>query len=466
MVASVRPRALHAVPAARWDGVAPNLPTLAVMACVFVPIIVISLLGWHYAGLLEGVVPIELTNFDSMRVALHGLLHTSIRPDSWGPMLQALQVLRGPERESLYQALFFDGHVRFQYPPTSLLSVDLLSALGIGTVRALNAINALVYFLNAAVVGTLVWVIYGAPGRTGTRITAPVLPAGWMAGIAVAATFVFYPYLRADVLGQIQLWIDLMFSAAVLAWILDRRLLAGALIGLACTIKPQFALMLLWGLLWREWAFSSGFVITFIPLGLLSVLRYGFHVHVDYLNVLSFLSQHGEGFFANNSVNGILNGYFSTAGSLHWDDQNYTPYNPIVYAGTLAASLASLAVIAILPLLNRHRRPELSDLGVATICTIVGSPVAWEHHYGLLFPLFAIALKYLMDRPADFRRGMKLGYLAVSWVLVADFIPFGNLAAGTAFSIVQSNTFFGALMLAFLLYDASRRGSAPSSFRT
>jgi alpha-1,2-mannosyltransferase len=435
-------------------------PTIVVSLLAFAPMVLISALGWRYAGILRDVVPVELTNLDALKVLLAGMLHSSIRADSWGPMLQALNVLRGPDRDTLYQTLFFAGHVRFQYPPTSLLSIDLLSSLGLGGFRALNAINSVVYILNAGAVGVLVWLLFGNQGR-GFGRSDPVPSRGGMAAIGVGAAFAFYPTIRADVLGQIQLWLDLLFTVAVIAWLLERRLLAGLLIGLACTVKPQFGLLLLWGLLWREWAFSGGMLAALLPVTVVSLFRYGLNAHLGYLDVLAFLSRHGESFFANNSVNGILNGYFSSSNNLYWDSLGFTAYNPLIYAGTTAASILALAVIAALPLLNRRARPSVSDLAVASICTVIGSPVAWEHHYGLLLPIFGVTLKLLLDQPAGPRRATRLACLAVSWVLVADFIPFANLLARTPFSILQAHLFIGAVLLLGLLLSL-RRPNAES----
>ncbi|WP_158927980.1 glycosyltransferase 87 family protein [Acidisphaera sp. S103] len=221
-------------------------PTIVVMLCVFAPMVAISVLGWLYAGTLRGVVPIEFTDFDSLSVLLASMLHSSIRPDSRGPMLQALHVLHGPDRDALYQVLFFTGHVRFQYPPTSLVSLDLLSALGITSFRALNAINLVVYLLNAGAAGFLMWLLFGGRDRIAGR-SGPGLHSGSMVAIGFVTAFTFYPDVRAAVLGQIRVWIDLLFTSAVIAWLLGRRFLAGILIGLVCTIKPQFGLLLLWG---------------------------------------------------------------------------------------------------------------------------------------------------------------------------------------------------------------------------
>ncbi|HET6307568.1 MAG TPA: glycosyltransferase family 87 protein [Rhodopila sp.] len=433
--------------------------TVATALCAFAPMLLISALGWLYADRLRPIVPIELTNLDAVKTLLKGMIHASVRPDSWGPMLRALAVLRGPDHDLLYQTLFFEGHVRFQYPPTSLLSLDLLSALGLASVRVLNAINTVAYLLNAVATGVLLWLLFRGKGRAAER-NGFRLSAGGMAAIGVVAAFTFYPDVRAHILGQIQVWIDLLFTCAVIAWWLDRRLLAGVLIGLACTIKPQFALLLLWALLWREWRFCRGMLAAFVPVALVSLLRYGLPAHLGYLNVLAFLSRHGESFFANNSVNGILNGYFSETSNMIWDPSGFPEYHPLVYAGTAAASILALAVIVFVPLLSRKIRPGAIDFGVAAICTVVGSPVAWEHHYGILLPIFAIALRYGLELPAGFQRGLLLVLLGVSWALVANFIPFADLLAGTNWQLLQAHLFFGALLLLVLLLGRMPAGLA------
>jgi hypothetical protein len=416
--------------------------------CAFLPIVTISLFGWWYRDSLSSIISIDLTNFDAIRKLLHSFIHPSDQGDSWLPMQHALEILNGPDRGRLYETLFLGAHVRFQYPPTSLLPFEVLSTIGMSSIRALNALNSLVYLLNACAVAVLGWLLFRDTSRR-----AGIAPSGRaMAALAFAASFAFYPLLRAQILGQIQLWIDLLFTLALLSWFLQRRLLAGLLIGLACTIKPQMGLLLLWGLLWRDWRFVTGILAAAVPVLLLSLLRYGVHNHIAYLDVLSFLSRHGESFFANNSVNGILNWYLSSNDSLRWYDGALTPFNPGVFAGTMMASVAALALICAMPLLRRRSRPDLSDLGIAAICTVAGSPVAWEHHYGILLPLFLVALRAAFRITEGRRRDLAAIALTVSWVMVADFIPFAGFLAHTAFAVAQAYCFFGALvLLAFLL---------------
>jgi hypothetical protein len=431
---------------------------MVVCLCVFLPIVAISLLGRQYAGFLGTIIPVDLTNFDAIGKMLSSFIHPSDHGDSWLPMRHALEVLNGPDSARLYETLFLGAHVRFQYPPSSLLPLELLSALGLSGPRALNALNALVFVLNACASGALGWLLFRGASREGWTVP----PAGAVAALAFSASFVFYPLVRAQVLGQIQLWIDLLFTLAILSWFLQRRLLAGLLIGLACTIKPQMGLLLLWGLLWRQWRFVGGILATAVPVLLLSILRYGIHNHLAYLDVLSFLSRHGESFFANNSVNGILNWYLSPNDSLRWYDNALTPFNHTVYAGTMAASAVALAVICAMPILRRGREPDLSDLGIAAICAVVGSPVAWEHHYGILLPLYLVALRAVFSIMTGRRRCLVAIMLALSWILVADFIPFAGLLAHTPFRIAQAYCFLGALLLLIFLAGAKASKRAPA----
>ena len=437
MTAQISERAASA-PA--WTSWRPPL-VLTVAAAVLGPIVAMVLAARLGAPLLIGRVPFEPTNLDVARKVLATLLHPGDRGDSWLPMQQALRVLAGPQHDALYESLFFHAHVRFQYPPTSLLWLEGLRSLGVSGTFWLNALNSLIFLANAATMGALAWLLLPRQPRVSRAA---------LALLAAAVCFAFYPLIRAHLLGQIQLWIDLAFTAALVLWRLDRRLVAGVLVGLACSIKPQLALLLVWALLWREWRFSLGIVAALAPVGLVSLARYGLHDHLAYLQVLSALSHHGEAFFSNNSVNGVLNGYFAGRDSLVWNADALPPVRPAVYAGTLAASLVFLALILDPPLRARGRPPGLGDLAAAAICTVAGSPVAWEHHYGLLLPLFVIALADLLARPS-LRRGF---WLLVAWTLVANFIPFVVLAAGTPWSVVQASTFAGALILLGLFLTA------------
>jgi alpha-1,2-mannosyltransferase len=440
----------------RFAGLFRGRPTIWLAAIALLPVVAISLLGRQYASHLQGIAPIDLTNFIAVRDMLHGVLRMSEQADSWLPMREALGVLHGDHADRLYETLFFGKTVRFQYPPTSLLPMELLSLLGLRGFDGLNRFNFAIYGLNAAGVGVVAWLLFhirsagqnGGPAQTDTR---PDLDAAGVTALAVASAFLFYPLVRAQVLGQIQIWIDALFTLTIIFWLRDRRFLAGMCIGLACAIKPQMALLLIWGALWKQAAFSGGILVCIAPVGVISLLRYGLHNNLAYLDVLSFLSRHGESYFANNSINGILNGYFSPSNPHVWDASVFTPYVPIVYAGTTVAAVVAIGLIVAPALIWRGTGPSLECLGAAAICTVIGSPVAWEHHYGILLPIYLVALRAASALPAGTRRGVMLAAIALSWILVANLIPFTLLLANTPFSLAQAHCFFGALLLLLVL---------------
>jgi alpha-1,2-mannosyltransferase len=432
-------------------------PAFLVTLLALLPIIVISLMGEHYSATIRSIIPIDVnvTNFDAMRYVAETVFFSEGRKDSWMPIMEALNQVREGNRTNLYESIFFTKFIRFQYPPTSLLPFDLLSKLKPLSFRELNAINFVVYCINAAAAGAVAWELFQRAPRhqpgTGRPVSAGGLDPVGMAALAIIAAFCFFPLIRGLALGQVQIWIDALFTFAILFWIKRRQWAAGLCIGLACTIKPQFALLLIWGLLWRERSFCLGILAGSLPIVAVSLLLYGLGNHLDYLNVLAFLSRNGEQFFANNSVNGIFHSYFSAANNLHWEASGLTPYVPIVYAATVVASMAALVLLILPPLLWQNTQPGVADFCVASICTVVGSPVAWEHHYGILLPMYLVALRYAIDIPVASRRMLAFGTMLVSWILVANFIPFVHFMARTPFRFAQSHCFFGALLLAALL---------------
>jgi hypothetical protein len=446
-------------------GVFHDRPTLILAVLALLPIVSISILGRYYSSLLEGIAPVDLTNFRATSNMLRGVFRMSDAGDSWLPMREALNVLRSDQADHLYEILFFTKTIRFQYPPTSLLPLQSLAAIGFSTRGALSTINFSFYCLNAIAVAVVAWQLFGQAYQTAPSepsSSRPHLDAAGVAALAFILAFMFYPLVRAQVLGQIQVWIDTLFTFAVICWLRGSRFCSGVFIGLACTIKPQMALLLVWGLLWQETLFCAGIVTCAVPLGAISLAYYGLHNHLAYLDVLAFLSRHGESFFANNSVNGILNGYFSSNDPHVWDATSLTSYNPIVYAGTLLAALVAILLLVLPPLLwRRGTKANIEMFGAASICTVVGSPVAWEHHYGILLPIFFIALRAALAIPTGSARTLILATILLSWILVADFIPFTLLLAQTPFRFAEAHCFLGALLLLFALL----RTQQPENFR-
>lgn len=377
--------------------------------------------------------------------------------DSWKVMRTALFYTDEVHHKPLYTALYFDNNVRFQYPPSSLLVLELLRGSWLDDPigdRRLNLISwACVWGLAAA----LARIFFLARRHFG-------LPAGvsrsdeiLFASLALGITLTFYPVVRGYYLGQIQVWIDLLIGLVVWSWLERRKGVSGFFLSLICVIKPTLALVVVWGALRRQWDFIRGFAIPMTCFALLSLFVYGWDNHTDYLGVLSYISQQGEIFHPNQSMNGLLHRLFHNGNSLEWERGVLMTYNPWVHAGTLLSSLALMGAGLIAPRSARRRAGPL-ELSIIIVCATLASPTVWTHHYGVTLPLFAIALAAVLALEPRIR-SRDLALMAISFILISNNFRLLNRLAETNFNIFQSYVYFGGLMFLALLFRMSSKSS-------
>lgn len=371
--------------------------------------------------------------------------------DSWRVMHLALSYLEAhPDRSGLYPALFFEAHEKFQYAPTSLVLFWFAKAAGFDlSYWALNDFNRLLILVTAAANGWLMWLLTAR-----ARLTSPVPRLRFNVSLfAAGATLAFYPVMMGFWLGQLQVWINAVFVAACIAWLSGRLFLAGVAVGFICLLKPQFGLFLVWGLIRREWRFTAGMAATGgVGLGL-SLILFGIQNHLDYLQVLGFLSRHGEIYYHNQSFNGLLQRVFGDpTASLTFDGHGFPTFSLPVYAGTLATSAALMAAA----LWKRADRGSLFDFLTAAVAITIASPIAWEHHYGVLAPALVAMLAAILATPARSRRPF------APWALLAAFLLTGNdlkafeALVGTPLHVLLSGGLLGGLVALTVLARPAR----------
>jgi hypothetical protein len=352
--------------------------------------------------------------------------------DSWEPMQLALTWFEDHPHGRIYEQLFFVDQVKFQYPPSSLLPLEALARIGIHpTNTLLNRINFGLVILNIFANGMFA---YAMAQRS--QVYLPV--RYYFAMLSMFGSLLFYPIMTAFNLGQVQVWINAWFALSALAWLTGREATAGAMIGLICLIKPQFMLFLVWGLLRRKWRFVAGWAVVAMAGSALAFAVFGIQNHIDYLYVLRALSRSGEEFEANQSFNGLLNRLYATDDPSVWRARAFPPFNPIVYFGTAATSALLIGATLTVPVLKRGGS-TLCDFLCAAVTFTIASPVAWEHHYGVLPVVYIAVLFLLLEQPALRHRNWMLTALTLSFFLTGHY--FGG-----------SWMFSGALILLGLLY--------------
>jgi hypothetical protein len=380
--------------------------------------------------------------------------------DSWGIMSVSYEYASKPHETPLYSEIFFNRKLKFQYPPPSLFVIaGVLRLVGPEQTRTqecevfetptLTDFLGWVFMLVSAVSAGLLLEI-GLRRRLAPPSSGLMLAARFI--VVLGLTLTFYPVVKAYTLGQIQNWLNGMFALALLCWATNKKATSGALIGLMALIKPHYGLFLLWAALRREWRFAGALTAMVAVGGVASIAAYGWRNHIDYVHVLMYLAQHGETFYPNQSFNGLFNRLMTLVDPVNWNslvfyDNSFPPFSPWVYGGVLVTSILLLSA-ALLRRGNEGDPDRVFDFCTMALSITVASPIAWEHHYGAMFPVLAVLLAGVLGNRT------RLILLTVSYVLISNFIPATNLLAPTVLNIVQSYLLAGALIALMLLHTA------------
>ena len=376
------------------------------------------------------------TGVDEMRIRYKHFFTFWQFTDSWGPMLGSVNYYLAHPSLPIYDAKLYDTLI---YPLTSILPLLCMKRLGMDDAAVYRGLMIASWLAVWAVVALAIAVAAAVLRRRGERLS-------WQAALATAlGAFFFMPITLAFSLGQAQIFLDVFFAAVVLFWVKRMERAAGVTMALLAMVKPQFGLLLLWTALRRRWnAFISGLVALAVG-GAASVAAFGLRNNLDYLRVLSGLSRKAQSHYANQSMFGLLNRAIFNGENLPYHPYVYPPFVPWVYYVTLATT-AALVLVA-LAYRWKQRTGSVADLGAMGVVCVIATPMAWEHHYGTMLGPF-VWLWF-----AVYRRGQgRAVWLAIAWILIADFLPFFNyFAAVPVLNVLQSYMYFGALLLLGLL---------------
>jgi alpha-1,2-mannosyltransferase len=373
------------------------------------------------------------TGVDEMRVRYWAFFHFNQFTDSWGPMLGSVNSYLAHPGLPIYQAKLYDTLI---YPLTSILPLYWMKRAGMSDPAVFHALMLASWLAVCAIVALQV------------RIAAKLVGHGlsWPAGVATAlGAFFFMPITLAFSLGQAQIFLDLFFTLLVLFWVERKERAAGVMMALLAMVKPQFGLLLLWAALRRRWNALAAAAVTLTVGGAVSLAVFGARNNLDYLGVLAGLSRKAQPHYANQSMFGLLNRAIFNGENLPYHPYIYPPFVPWIYYVTLATT----AVLVLLALAYpwRERAGTMADLAATGVVCVIATPMAWEHHYGVMLPIF-VWLWF-----GVYRTGAgSVAKMALAFVLIADFLsPFNLLADIPMLNVLQSYMYFGALLLMWLL---------------
>ena len=404
------------------------------------------------------------TGVDEMRGRYMDFLHFRQFTDSWTPMLGSVNYFLAHPGLPIYRARLYDTLI---YPLMSILPLLAMKRAGVGDAAVLRTLMVASWLAVCTVVGLAVAIAAKVARRPFERGGL-----SWRAGVATAmAAFFFMPITLAFSLGQAQIFLDLFFALLVLFWVQGRQRPAGVMMALMTMVKPQFGLLLLWAALRRRWNALAAGLVTLAIGGAASVAAFGVSNNLDYLRVLAGLSRKAQSHYANQSMFGLLNRAIFNGENMPYHPYVYPPFVPWVYYVTLATTAALVLLALAYPFINRRinainkrareQAGSMADLGAMGVVCVIATPMAWEHHYGVLLPIF-VWLWF-----AVYRRGFgSIWKLGLAFVLIADFLsPLNFLAAIPVANVLQSYMYFGALLLLALLLGSNQApldGERPS----
>jgi alpha-1,2-mannosyltransferase len=369
--------------------------------------------------------------------------------DSWDPIMSALGAVAA--HKPVYQTVFFDQKVKFQYPLTSLLPFYFLNSHHLSDRAMFALMNGISWIGVWATIAGSFLVLQQCLRARGFELSRK--QQRLLIGVTLLAGLTFYPLVKGYSLGQIQTVIDALFAFALYAWLRGKQGTAGALFGVMSLIKPQYAVILVWMALRRRWnALVASLAVSGLGVAIATVV-FGLRDQLDYLRVLSFISSRGETYFANQSVNGVLHRLMFHGNDMVFPEHSFAPYSQFVYGATLVTSVL-LLIAALVGGRKLNDRGSAMDLVRISLVATMASPVVWEHHYGIALAIFA----YLAGTELAERRAVPLGaaflLMSCSWNVMNVF------AQTPVMNMLLSLCFFGALILLRITFLPSRQEKA------
>jgi hypothetical protein len=385
---------------------------------------------------------LHLGNPGSIKYDLFQFFHFRQWTDSWLPMMKSLDYFRDHPNLPIYDAKLYDTLI---YSLASELPLVALRKLGMSDAVMLKtlAVASFLAVWGVAAVSLLTgkWLL----ARRGAKLT-------WPTALAVVLMCLgCYPLLKGYSLGNAQTFLSFGFSVMLYLWTTGRERSAGAVAALMTAVKPQFVLLLVWTLVRRRWGAAWAFVACGVVMLAVSTMVFGWHNNLDYIGVLAGLSHKAQSHYANQSMFGTINRMIFNGENIGYTPYVYTPYIPWVYRVTVASSLLLMAAVLVYPW--KTMRGSSADLSAMGIICVAASPMAWEHHYGIVFSIAAWAwfAHGCWQRKSPWVLGLAV-------FLCLNFLPaFNYLWDKRGWNVLQSYLYIGALILVGWLMSLSRR---------
>ncbi|MDE1162945.1 MAG: glycosyltransferase family 87 protein [Acidobacteriaceae bacterium] len=385
---------------------------------------------------------LHLGNPGNIHRDLTNLIHLHQWTDSWLPMMKSLDYFQQFPHKPLYFAPLYDTLI---YSLVSLLPMVALRKIGVTdpTMLHLLALGSLLAIVGIAV--CCLWMGKRLLERRGETLR-------WPAMVAVCLSVLCcYPLLKGFSLGNAQTYLSFGFALLLVLWTTGHERASGVTACVLTCVKPQYVLILIWMLVRKRWNAAIAFLVTGAVLFAIAVAVFGLHNNLDYVKVLSSLSHKAQSHYGNQSMFGTINRMIFNGENLGYTPYVYTPYIPWVYRVTVATALALLGAALFFPW--GKLKGSTADLAAIGLVSVASSPMAWEHHYGIVVGIFAW-LWFAYGSQQE-RRPWLTGL--ASFLMLNQLTSMNYLWHLRGWNVLQSYIYIGALLLLGILMTLARR---------
>ncbi len=234
-------------------------------------------------------------------------------------------------------------------------------------------------------------------------------------------------------MGQINLFLLLLTCLSFYWYRRQLPVLAGSALAIAAALKLTPLVLLVFFLKKRQWRIVISCIVGFIVLNGFGLTLLGTSATIDYWQkIFPAIPTVGNAIYYNQALTGWL-------ARADMADQVAKVINYLVFGGMLAMSW----------FIMREKKQlvavELSELGLLMISVLVGTGLAWQHHYvALLVPFFAVSLRAMNLKRSKTKYLVAIG---ISYLLVAANLKNPLIIIGIWQHIVLSHVLIGAIVL-------------------
>lgn len=242
-------------------------------------------------------------------------------------------------------------------------------------------------------------------------------PSCYAPTMALAVTC--YPLLEHLLQGQLGLYLSVLLLGAWACERNGRRRAAGLLIGLAAAVK-FFPLFLLAFFAWRRrWEVLTAGLASAAVSTAVTACVLGKQAYIDYfLAVLPRVAWFRVG-WTNPSILGFFSRLFDPLpnhpDNLWWKTEPLVQSTALMILGYGVASIVLVASFAWFASRLEDRREQDLGFGLAMVCMVLLSPVAWEHYLVLMILPLALVWVELPSAGAPVRKAAFLTVVTLFW---------------------------------------------------